>query len=109
MGKDLKISLLLDFYGALLTDKQTDALFMYYNNDYSLSEIAEELSISRQGVRDHIKRGEKQLLDFEEKLGLYERFQEIRLEIEKIQDLIDDNSSNAVEINRLCTDLLDKI
>ena len=65
MGKDLSISVLLDFYRQLLTQKQSDALDLYYNQDLSLSEIAQHLGITRQGVRDNIKRGEKQLLGYE--------------------------------------------
>ena len=77
MGKDLTVSRLLDFYKQLLTDKQVDSLELYYNQDLSLAEIAEHLNITRQGVRDNIKRGEKQLLDYEEKLGLLDKFAEI--------------------------------
>ena len=74
MGKDLSISVLLDFYKQLLTQKQSDALDLYYNQDLSLSEIAQHLGITRQGVRDNIKRGEKQLLGYEEDLGLAGKF-----------------------------------
>ncbi len=70
MSKDLSMAVLLDLYGSLLTEKQLDALDLYYNQDFSLSEIAENDDISRQGVRDAIKRGEKQLIQLEEKLGL---------------------------------------
>lgn len=77
MGKDLAISMLLDFYKQLLTEKQTDALDLYYNQDLSLSEIAEHLGITRQGVRDNIKRGEKQLWEYENELGLAGKFTQI--------------------------------
>ena len=89
MSKDLSISLLMDFYGQLLTDKQLSALEYYYNDDLSLAEIAEQMNISRQGVRDFIKRGEKQLDDFEKKLGLAGRFEKIKDKIEKIDSLAD--------------------
>ncbi len=89
MNKDLSISILMDFYGQLLTTKQLDALDMYYNQDLSLAEIAEEIDISRQGVRDSIKRGEKQLMDFEDKLGLAKRFQDISKDISKMNEIID--------------------
>lgn len=84
MSKNLNISYLMDFYGQLLTEKQLEALELYYNADLSLAEIAAELDISRQGVRDFIKRGEKQLAAFEEKLGLAERFSDISLRLENI-------------------------
>ncbi len=74
MGKDLKISLLLDFYGDMLTQKQRDMVDYYYNDDLSLAEIAENEGITRQGVRDSIKRAEAQMLEMEEKLGLSKRF-----------------------------------
>lgn len=74
MGKDLNISVLLDFYKQLLTQKQSDALELYYNQDLSLSEIAQHLDITRQGVRDNIKRGEKQLEGYEQELGLAGKF-----------------------------------
>ena len=77
MAKDLSISILIDFYGELLTQKRYDVLDMYYNQDLSLSEIAEECGISRQGARDAIKHGEAQLYGLEEKLGLAERFSQI--------------------------------
>ncbi len=69
-----EITLLIDFYGQLLTDRQLEALDLHYNNDYSLGEIAIELNISRQGVFDSIKRGKLLLYSFEEKLGLVDRF-----------------------------------
>lgn len=77
MAKDLSISVLLDFYGELLTKKQAEALDFYYNQDLSLAEIAEETGVSRQGVRAFIKQGEAHLLEFEKKLGMAKRFAEI--------------------------------
>ena len=72
--KNLKIGRLLDFYGEILSDRKRLVLEYYYNDDLSLSEIADEIGISRQGVRDSIKKGEDELLFFEEKLGLAARF-----------------------------------
>ncbi len=69
MTKDPQITLLFDFYGEMLTEKQRDMVEQYYNRDLSLSEIAENTGISRQGVRDSVKRAETQLLDMEERLG----------------------------------------
>ena len=70
MSKNFEISTLLDYYGMILTDKQREAVEFYYNDDLSLGEIAENLNISRQGVRDSIKRSEAILYEAEEKLGL---------------------------------------
>ncbi len=73
MSKDLRFSELLECYGAMLTDKQRDALDLYYNEDLSLAEIAQDLSISRQGVRDSIKRGEETLTTLENEVGLLKK------------------------------------
>ncbi len=78
MAKDLKISYLLDFYGEMLTGPQREMVEAYYDADLSLGEIAEDRGISRQGVRDAIKRAEQQLFEMEEKLGLAKRFQDMR-------------------------------
>ena len=74
MSKNLDVAVLLDFYGAMLTDKQRDAIDLYYNQDLSLSEIAELQDITRQGVRDSIKRGEVFLYDLEDKLHMFETY-----------------------------------
>ena len=70
MEKKIEISILLDLYAKLLTEKQYDFLNDYYNNDLSLSEIAENEGITRQAVRDNLKKGENKLFEYEEKLGL---------------------------------------
>jgi len=82
--KDYKVSYLLDFYGNILTDKQKDAIDLYYNEDLSLAEIADHVGITRQGVRDAIKRGEETLTDMEARLGFAERFDEHRKAFEII-------------------------
>lgn len=73
MGKNLEFSDLITVYGDMLTDKQRDVLELYYDEDLSLAEIAENMSISRQGVRDSIKRGEETLLSLEKSLGLHRK------------------------------------
>ena len=75
MDKNIEIGLLMDFYGELLTDRQKDIMDLYYNDNLSLSEIAEEIEISKQGVQDNIKRAEKSLYEVEDKLGVLKRFQ----------------------------------
>ena len=89
MAKNLDISLLLDFYGEMLTDKQRDFLDLYYNEDLSLSEIAQNEGITRQGVRDSIKRAEAQLFDMEEKLRAVKRFNELRESLGEIKECAD--------------------
>lgn len=89
MAKDMQISFLLDFYGNMLTEKQREVIEFYYNDDLSLSEIAENEGITRQGVRDAIKRAESQLLEMENSLGFARRFREMRIGIEKICEAAD--------------------
>ena len=97
MEKNVKISMLLDTYGKLLTEKQYSLLDDYYNNDLSLSEIAENEEITRQAVRDNLKKGENNLFEYEEKLGFMkktieqeEKIEEALNEIEKIENKISD-------------------
>jgi len=86
VAKNLEISFLLDFYGDMLTEKQREVIEYYYNDDLSLSEIADNEGITRQGVRDSIKRAETQLLEMEARLGLVKRFREMRNGLEEIMD-----------------------
>ena len=73
MEEKVKISMLCQLYGKLLTKKQFEFIDDYYNNDLSLSEIAENHNITRQAVRDIIKKGEKKLFEYEEKLMFMKR------------------------------------
>jgi len=78
MSKDLKVTLLFDFYRNMLTDKQIDVIDLYYNEDLSLAEISEHLGITRQGVRDNIKRAEAIMIETEQNLGLVNRYVSIK-------------------------------
>ena len=88
MEKNVEISLLLSFYKNMLTDRQADTVELYYNEDLSLAEIGAELGISRQGVRDNLKRAEATLYDVESKLGLVERFLGIKSSLSEIDEII---------------------
>ena len=77
--KDLKKAYLLDFYGDVLTERKKEVLDMYYNEDLSLAEIADQIGISRQGVRDLIKKAEEELIFLEEKLGLAQKMSALRI------------------------------
>ena len=86
MAKDFeRINMLLDFYGDMLTERQRTFLEYYYVDDFSLAEIAENEGITRQGVRDAIKRAEAQLFEMEERLGLAKRFGEVRAGLDEIR------------------------
>jgi len=74
MEKNVEICLLLDFYGKMLTDRQREIMMLYYEDNLSLTEIAEELGISKQGVSDSIKRSEKVLYETENKLFLLKQY-----------------------------------
>ena len=86
MAKDLEMTILLDFYGDMLTQRQREFLDYYYNQDLSLAEIAANVGITRQGVRDAIKRAECQLTEMEQRLKLVERFHEVQKGLEEIMD-----------------------
>lgn len=103
MEKNVKISMLCQIYGKLLTKKQLDILTDYYNNDLSLSEIAENNQITRQAVRDIIKKGENKLLELEEKLLFMEKtmkqeklLQEVLNELSKIEDASSDKKIEKI-------------
>ena len=87
MAKKWEVSYLLDFYGDVLTEKQRDVMVQYYNDDYSLAEIAENFGITRQGVRDAIKRGEGTILELEEKIGFAARSRALREGISQLEAL----------------------
>ena len=86
----IQTSLLYDFYGSLLTDRQREVMELYYGENLSLSEIAAEFSISRQGVHDALKNAEKALHEYEQKLGLVEKFQQSREAIGAIDGMIEE-------------------
>lgn len=83
--KDLGMGFLLDFYGQMLTERKRAVMNMYYNEDLSLAEIASEVGISRQGVRDLIKKSEAELSSLESSLGLARRFVELRNRAEAVE------------------------
>lgn len=88
MEKNVEISLLFSFYGKMLTERQADTVDLYYNEDLSLAEVGAELGISRQGVRDNLKRAEAILYDTEERLGLVRRFLWIKERLSEVDGII---------------------
>ncbi|MCX7710380.1 MAG: YlxM family DNA-binding protein [Clostridia bacterium] len=95
MDNVYEISLLLDFYGQLLTDRQYEILDLHVNHDYSLGEIAEQLDISRQGVFDNMKRAKAALHKLEEKLGLVQKFSEQKKKAEAVLNKINEMDKSA--------------
>lgn len=109
--KNLNISLLLDFYGDILTERQNEMLDMYYNEDCSLAEIADNFSISRQGVRSVLKKSENILIEMENKLQLASRFIKVREKsseiASKLQNINDDINNDEIssKIHALIDDI----
>ena len=105
MEEKVKISMLSQLYGKLLTEKQFEFIDDYYNNDLSLSEIAENNNITRQAVRDILKKGEKKLFEYEEKLMFMKRtlnqekkIEQVLSELTKIQkDYSDKQIASVLE------------
>lgn len=113
--KMIEISMLYDFYGQLLTEKQRELLKLHHEDNYSLSEIAAEYGISRQGVHDAVKKAEKALHEYESKLGLISKFTAAEKAVKnadsEIDRLIRENSRNRQLSDRLrhIKSMIDKI
>ena len=117
MDNIYEVSLLLDFYGQLLTKRQYEILDLHYNNDYSLGEIGEYFNISRQGVYDNIKRGKAVLDNYERKLGLVRKFTEQKHKAEEIlvylkkidrEKLSNADKQNLSKVEEGITDIISK-
>lgn len=91
--KNLDMIVLFDFYRNVLTEKQAEAIDLYYNEDLSLAEISENMGITRQGVRDNIKRGENVMLELEESLGLVKRYGNVKKTVKNIISEIEEIES----------------
>ena len=101
LEKKVEVSILCQIYGKLLTEKQFEFIDDYYNNDLSLSEIAENNNITRQAVRDVIKKGENKLFEFEEKLLIMKKMlkqeKQIQQIIEELNKITDKSSDKKIE------------
>ncbi|MGN7386843.1 putative DNA-binding protein [Sporosarcina sp. SAFN-015] len=100
LEKTTRVNFLYDFYQTLLTEKQRVYMQLYYLDDLSLGEIAEEYGVSRQAVYDNVRRTEAMLEDYEEKLKLFSKFRKRMEIIDKLEELMlgDDEASNEVRI-----------
>ena len=92
----VEMCLLFDFFGAMLTQRQQEIFDLYYNDDLSLSEISEQMQISRQAVRDSVTRSKNLMIGFEQRLGLVRRFQENSEAFQRIHTI----ASELLELNR---------
>lgn len=97
LEKTEHINMLMDLYGELLTEKQLTYLKYYYNEDYSLSEIAEEFNVSRNAVHDNLKRAEHILEDYESKLKLLDKHLQRMSLINEIEKFENEDHSMLVE------------
>ncbi len=95
-----RMAMLFDFYGDVLTERQKEFYDLYYNEDLSLGEIAENYSITRQGVRDVIVRAEAILTDLEDKTGLIKRFHTMKQQLEQVRQ----DARRMVELSSLRED-----
>lgn len=103
-----RVNLLYDFYGNLLTERQRDLLELYYQHDLSLSEVADESGISRQGVHDMLKRAVRTLERAEERLGLVARFKEQQAALRNIKELLSRQKEQSHDLQAALI-LLDKL
>ena len=110
----IRLSLLYDFYGALLKENQKRMFEAHVSEDYNLSEIAAEEGISRQGVHDAIKRATRQLEQYEAKLGLVKRFEKQKILVKKLQERIlslpaAQHQKEWSDISKILDELLDEV
>ncbi len=96
MDKKVETAILLDLYKGLLTEKQAEAMDLYYNEDLSLSEIAENTLVTRQAVRDSLLKGERILVETEEKTHLCERIRALEERLRKINTLIKEEDGDVI-------------
>lgn len=101
MNEILKQALLYDFYGELLNDHQKEIYEQFVLEDLSLSEIAQDAGISRQGVHDLVKRCQKSLEGYETKLHLVEKFLKIKKDIQQIDDILEEYDSEKQPVNEM--------
>ncbi|MEW8985734.1 MAG: putative DNA-binding protein [Bacillus sp. (in: firmicutes)] len=98
LEKTTRMNYLYDFYQSLLTPKQRSYMSLYYLDDFSLGEIAEEYDVSRQAVYDNIKRTEAMLEEYEEKLSLFNKFQERKSLLAHIKELLATDTPSKQEL-----------
>lgn len=96
--KLVEIGILFDFYGKILSKRQYTTVELYYIYDFSLSEIGEELNISRQSIYDTLQRAEQNLYEYEDMLGLVSKFDYTMKEINKIGKIVEEIEEQSIKI-----------
>ncbi|SHE60489.1 hypothetical protein SAMN02745249_00769 [Atopostipes suicloacalis DSM 15692] len=106
LEKTLKMNQLFSFYGELLTSKQKDYMSDYYEEDYTLAEIADNYGVSRQAIYDSLKRTEDTLLDYEKKLHLVKEFEHRSEILKNIKEYLEENYKEDEQLNKLINDVI---
>ncbi|KRL61471.1 putative DNA-binding protein [Latilactobacillus fuchuensis] len=106
LAQNARMNSLFEFYGALLTAKQHSYISLYYGDDFSLGEIAEEYAVSRQAVYDNIRRTEKILEGYEAKLHLFQNYEQQNASADQLKKYIQANYPEDQQLARLLADLL---
>src|SRR6476619_1662295 len=105
LEKTTRMNYLYDFYQSLLTPKQSSYMALYYLDDFSLGEIAEEYNVSRQAVYDNIKRTEAMLEEYEEKLLLFQKFQERSKLIQEMKEMLKEGTPSQQTLLEMVAEL----
>lgn len=106
LEKTLRMNVLFSFYRELLTDKQVEYMADYYEEDYTLAEIAANHKVSRQAIYDSIKRTEESLEDYEEKLELVKEFEERKKTVKKMRSYFDENYPNDSNLYKILNEII---
>ncbi|MBQ8468867.1 MAG: HTH domain-containing protein [Clostridia bacterium] len=109
LNKKIELCILADFYGNLLTEKQQQIFEMYYQNDMSLFEIAEELKITRQAVHDSLAKAEQQLYETEKKCGFVEKYNQTKADLLKLQSTLDTTDALQAKISAQIHKIITKL
>lgn len=106
LEKTLKMNILFSFYGALLTPKQAKYMADYYEEDFTLAEIADNHGVSRQAIYDSIKRAEEALITYENKLQFVEEFENRKMALKNIRKYIQEHYGNDDKLNVLIDEMI---
>ena len=110
ISRKVELSWLMAYYGGMLTDKQRQVLTLHCEEDLSLGEIAQEAGVSRQGVHDQVKRVDKLLAGYEERLMLVKRFLDLKAKVGRIRETVSEcTADNLEEVKKTVAEISDSI